>query len=141
MGDDFTVRVEGLTELRRNLRQLGDKGLTTDLRDAHKGAAEVVASQARSLAPSRTGRLRASIRAGGTQTKGYVAGGKKSVPYFGWIDFGGRIRQPTRNRTLYRPYMPKGRILYKALSMRYDQARGIYDRKVGDLVRKAGLDR
>jgi len=83
------VRIEGIKELRRALNKI-DKELTKEFRVELKKIGDDVAADARSSVPSRTGRARGSIRSGMSGNNGYVAGGKKAVPYFGWLDFGSR---------------------------------------------------
>jgi hypothetical protein len=83
------VRIEGIKELRRALNKI-DKELTKEFRGELKKIGDDVANDARSSVPSRTGRARGSIRSGMSGNNGYVAGGKKAVPYYGWLDFGSR---------------------------------------------------
>ena len=81
MSAPLKIEVQGGNELRKTLRALGDTDLKRELSEAGKAAAEIVAGRARERVPVKTGRLRDAIRAGGTQRGGYVAFGKKSVPY------------------------------------------------------------
>lgn len=113
------VEVEGLREFLRGLKKLDpelDKAIKTEL----KGVAEEVASDARQLAPSKSGRARGSIRSGADARGPYLAGGKKSVPYFGWLDFGARTPVAGNPRS-YGPWFrsgagPKdGRFIYPAI--------------------------
>lgn len=86
------VRVEGLREFNRALRRLPPE-YKNEQKAIHKKVAEPVARAAEPRAPSRSGRLAASIRAQGTQREGRVAAGKASVPYAGPIHWG----WPARN--------------------------------------------
>ena len=61
-----------------------------ELRDGLKDAADVVAQEARSRVPSRTGTAKDSIRATAGGNTAYVRGGKARVPYYGFLDFGSR---------------------------------------------------
>ena len=85
---DVRVQTQGLAELRRDLKKL-DPLIDRELRDAIREAADKVAVTAGALAPRDSGALAHSIRP-------YVAGAKASVgstlPYAGWIEFGGTIR-------------------------------------------------
>ena len=86
---DVSAKVEGLKNLRRSIRQAG--GDTKDLRAANLAAAKTLVPIAAALAPKRTGKLSASIRAGATQKAGMVRAGRKTLPYagvihWGWID-------------------------------------------------------
>lgn len=87
--DNFTVHVEGARELRAALRAVQAQWPKV-MREANKQAAEVVAGEAKRRAPVLTGRLKESVRAGATQSAGYVqAGSPVRIPYaavqeFGW---------------------------------------------------------
>ena len=120
------VRIEGLKETQRRLKTLGQVEESKELRVGLKAAADIVAVEAKGNVPSRTGRAAGSIRAGATGQKAYVAGGKKSVPYYAWLDFG--TRRPRRgNRRSVGPWAgsgkgPKhGRFIYAALDAKRDQ--------------------
>lgn len=113
------VRITGIKELRRSLNQL-DKELTKEFRGELKKIGADVATAARAEVPSKSGRARGSIRSGMSGNNGYVAGGKKAVPYYGWLDFG--ARQPkTGNPRSRGPWAgsgagPKGgRFIYRAI--------------------------
>jgi HK97 gp10 family phage protein len=84
------ISVEGLDELRRDLKQAGDKLEQRKLRTKLRKAAEIVASDARSRMPSLTGNARSSVKAGAATGAAYVQGGKADQPYYGWLDFGSR---------------------------------------------------
>lgn len=88
-----TVHVQGVRELRKALRQAGDD--MQDLKDANRQAAQIVVARARSLAPSRTGALRASIRAAGTKTAAIVRMGSKRIPYANAVHWG-RVWWPNK---------------------------------------------
>lgn len=79
------VQVEGLNDLRKALKTT-DAELATELRLVLKGAAEIVAVRARSLAPHRSGALAASIKAG---TSGSSALVRSNLPYANVIHWGG----------------------------------------------------
>lgn len=89
---DTTVRVEGAAELRKFLRKL-PPDLRKDLARIHKNVAKPVAEMAEVIVPRRSGRLRSTIRTGGTQRAGRVVAGRASVPYAGPIHWG----WPARN--------------------------------------------
>lgn len=86
------VRIEGIKELRRSLNQI-DKELTKEFRGELKKIGDDVAADARRRVPSRSGKAAGSIRSGVSGANAYVAGGKKSVRYYGWLDFGSRNPQ------------------------------------------------
>lgn len=80
------VRVEGLPQLRRQLRQL--QGNVDDLKAANAAVAAFVAAAAASRAPKRTGRLAASVRGNKAVGRAQVRGGGARVPYAGPIHWG-----------------------------------------------------
>lgn len=87
------ISVEGLDELRRDLKAAGDKNLSRKLRARLKKAAEVVAADARSrvpVGPDVGGHATDHIKAGSTTTSAFVIGGKADNPYYAWLDFGSR---------------------------------------------------
>lgn len=101
------IKVEGLREFQSGLRKLDpelDKALKTEL----KGVAETVAADARARVPRRTGRAAGSLRAGADAKGPYVKGGKSTVPYYGWLDFGSRTPVSGRPRSVG-PWVKSGR--------------------------------
>lgn len=141
---DVTIRVEGLAELRRALTRLGDIEARGDLRDGLKEAAGIVAREARSRVPSRTGRAAASVRPVAGGNKAYVAGGKKAVPYYGWLDFGSRTPRMGNARSVG-PWTgsgkgpSKGRFIYPALDAKERQVVDAVGDSVMVAARKAGF--
>lgn len=81
-----TVKVEGTRQLRSTLRRAGDD--LTDMKAAHKASAEIAARASEALAPKRSGKLAATIRAAGTKTAGIIRAGFARVPYAGPIHWG-----------------------------------------------------
>lgn len=73
------------------------------LKEAHGAAAKVAAGAAAQRAPVRSGRLKNTIRASGTNTAGVVRAGFKSVPYAGPIHWGWPSKGITAN-----PFMSEG---------------------------------
>jgi hypothetical protein len=120
------VSVEGLAQVQRSLKKLGEFEASKELQAGLKVAAEIVAMDARRRVPSRTGGAVGSIRTGVTVRAAYVAGGKKSVPYYGWLDFGSRTPKKGNPRSKG-PWAgtgkgPKsGRFIYPALDAKRDQ--------------------
>lgn len=126
------VEVEGLDELRKTLRQVGDKALPKELAQANKRAAEIVARAAAAKVPHRTGKSQKGIRALGSQREGRVRSGGARYPWLPWLDFGGK--RP-RDR-VGRPKVKQGRYLYPALAEKRDQVADVYEREVRDLLRR-----
>lgn len=80
------IYVEGLTQLRRTLRQAGDD--LSDFKDTNQRAAQIAASTGKNMAPSRSGKLAATVRSSGTKTAGIIRAGQKTVPYANPIHWG-----------------------------------------------------
>ena len=55
------------------------------------------------------GALSGDVRTSGTKTGASVRVGRKTIPYAGWVDFGG-----TRPDSSSRDYVPAGRYLFPA---------------------------
>jgi len=83
-----------LRELRSSLRQIKDPAKRKEVRLAFKKAADVVAAEAKGRVPRRSGKAANSVRSGsswqGGSVQAFVLGGRKNVPYYGWLDFGSR---------------------------------------------------
>lgn len=75
-GGNATVQLKGAGQLAKSLKKAGAD--MKDLRDLNKQAAQIVAPEAKTLAPKKTGRLAKSVRAGNN--------GK--VKYAGVINYG-----------------------------------------------------
>lgn len=130
------VRIEGLAELRRELRRVENVEGLADVRKALKSGAEIVAMDARSRVPVLSGRARGSIRATAAGNRAFVKGGGKRVPYYPWLEFGGRVG---RGGNVFRARAAEGRYLFPATAR--NRQRVIV--KVSDglraAIRKAGL--
>jgi hypothetical protein len=142
---DTSIRVEGLTELRAGIRRAGDTGLRDKLKTAHLNAAELVARAALPKVPVRSGRLRSSVKAMGSQTGGRVKAGKASVPYAAAIHWGegsgnvnfssgGSVRRKNRN-IRGRPF------LWEAADQMMGRVTDEYDQQISDLLDQAMRDR
>jgi hypothetical protein len=115
------VHIEGLRELNRSLKEL-DKQILKDLRVELVDVAEVVVHEAQSNVPVKSGRALSSIKAGADAKGAFVQGGRSTVPYYAWLDFGGVLR-PTggRRNTITREVLKKGRYLYPAIDKHFDK--------------------
>lgn len=97
---DVGIKVEGADELRRAFRQI-DGDLGKALAAANKTAAEQVVEAALPAVPVRSGRLKSSVRALGSQRSGRAVAGKAGVPYAAAIHWGrkrGNVGWPPGNR-------------------------------------------
>lgn len=120
-------RIDGLREVQRDLRRLGDD-TKSEMKETHRQAAEIVVRGAIRLVPKRTGRLALSIKALATQSSGRVRAGSASVPYAGPIHFGWPAR-----KIAPQPF------IYDALDPRRDEIRRLYEDRINELVEKYDL--
>jgi hypothetical protein len=84
------IDVVGLAELRKAFKDYGEIEKSSELRDGLKAAAGIVASDAKRRAGVFSSRAAATLRATAGGNKAYVVGGKGSLPWYGWADFGSR---------------------------------------------------
>jgi len=117
MAKSQAVTVQGMNQLRRALKQLGDD--LADLKAAHRSAAELVMRRAAGTLPKRTGALAASLRVGSGAASSLLREGKASVPYAGPVEFGGYPRG--------RPFIREGRYLFPAAKASIPQVEAIYE--------------
>jgi HK97 gp10 family phage protein len=116
------IKVEGLAELRKGLKQLDEK-FPKELNKVSKQSAEVVATEARGIAPRVSGRLRGSIKTSGTAKGGFVKSGGLEyhrVIHFGWA----------RHNIRPQPF------LYDARDSREAEVIEKFEREVAALVNK-----
>jgi len=116
-----------------------DLAAKTQIRDAHKNAAEPVLEEALRLVPRRSGKLAGSLRAAGTLSGGRVSAGLARVPYAGPIHFGWPTR-PNRSKGWRGGPIRPNPFLYDALDARRQQVLDVYETRVNEWIRRAGLD-
>ena len=127
------VDVKGDNQLRTAFKHL--QGNVADLREVHREAGQEVESEARTLVPIDTGRLRdtirLSIRLAGSKSSGtqILAGKGSMVPYAGPIHFGWRARN-----------IEPQPFLYDALDNRRDDVRRRYDEGVESLIKRFDIE-
>jgi len=130
------IRVSGLREFQRALKQM-DGESQKQLRVVLNQAAETVAAGAARRVPTRSGKARQSLRAQSSQREDRVMGGSKKVPYYAWLDFGGRIG---RNKAQRRPFVKAGRYMYPTFAANRDTIYTALQKGLADLARNAGLE-
>jgi hypothetical protein len=130
------IAIEGLAEFSRNLKKL-DSDLPKALRVAFNGAADLVVNQARPLIPTKTGRARDSVKARSTQTASRVVGGSRRVPYYPWLDFGGRVG---KDRSVRRQFLKEGRYIYRAYFDNRNRYAELVEAALIDVTRQAGIE-
>lgn len=125
--DGGKAEIDGLKELQRDLRKLGDDA-KKEMKPAHLKAAELVIMGAKRYVPFRTGALLNSLKPFARQTAGVVRAGNASVPYAGPIHFG----WPTR-------HIKPQPFLYSAVDERRNEIATIYAERMGELINKYEL--
>jgi HK97 gp10 family phage protein len=139
------IVVTGLKEVKAGLKEIGDAGAQKEVRLALKKGAEIVAADARGRVPSRTGRAAGSIKAGTSGASAFVVGGKGSVRYYGWLDFGTRNPRHGNPRSVG-PWSgsgtgpAKGRFIYPALEAKQDEVAAQIEQGVNEVIKRVGLD-
>lgn len=130
------LKVEGFEEFRRALKSVDTKW-PKELRKGLNEVAEMVADEAATRVPERSGDLKRSIRARSTTKEGRTVMGSGKVPYAGWIDFGGTIRP--RGREINRPFIKRGRYLFPSADDLAPQIRKKTAEVLNRFIDKAGL--
>jgi hypothetical protein len=121
--------------LRKELRAL-DRKSTKAIKVAGDVAAAIVVAEARPRVPVVSGRARRTVKVASTTTVARVAGGSKAVPYYGWLDFGGRAG-PGRRQS--RPFIRSGRYIWAAFLDRLPDVERALESALVDAAQDAGL--
>jgi phage gpG-like protein len=82
------IHVDGVDQLRRTLRKLGDDDLKKALKEANKRIADEIIDRALPKVPVRSGRLRQSVRGLGNLAGAVGKAGSAKVPYAAAIHWG-----------------------------------------------------
>lgn len=130
------IKVEGLREFVRDIKKL-DSELPKVLRVALNEAADVVVREARPRVPRRSGRAAASLKAKSTRTQVRVSAGGNRVPYYPWLEFGGRVG---RKRGIKRPFLKGGRYLFDAYADVQPRFAEVLERSLIDVARETGIE-
>src|SRR5690606_30163928 len=130
--DNVTVHSEGLREFRQALRRVeGDA--PNQLRIALSDVADIVDQGTKPQVPVRRGHAHGSVQDQSPQEKARVVAGGKRVPYYPWLDFGGRVGR--KNATV-REFVKDGRYLFPTYRQLRDRG-VIEERLVRAIVRVA----
>lgn len=108
------IEIEGLRDLQRALKQM-DGESQKKLRVVLNSAAETVVGGAQRRVPTRTGKARGSIKPRSGQREAVVVGGGRKAPYYGFLDFGNKVRGGRgvgRGDTVPRKFVEGGRYIY-----------------------------
>lgn len=130
------IKITGLREFQAALKAM-DGESQKKLKVVLDEASRTVAQGAARRVPRRTGRAAASLRAQSSQREAKVVGGSKKVPYYAWLDFGGRVG---RDKSQRRPFVQSGRYMYPAFSASRNSIHKALDKSLKELVRSAGME-
>lgn len=130
------VSIHGLREFSRQLRKI-DSDLPKALRVAMNSAADVVVGYAKPRVPKRSGRAARSVKARSTRTAVRVQGGSRRVPYYPWLDFGGRVG---RRKAVRRAFLKEGRYIYAGYYAGRDEFDQQLEDALIDIAQQAGLE-
>lgn len=83
-----SIEIEGIRELRRDLKRIGDSELKSEMVAANRQIAADVVRKALPNVPVLTGRLRASVRGIGNMSGAVGKAGSAAVPYAAAIHWG-----------------------------------------------------
>ncbi|HVW34043.1 MAG TPA: HK97 gp10 family phage protein [Acidimicrobiia bacterium] len=141
---DNIIQVKGITDLRKALRDIS-KDLAKELRVGLNEAARIVADEAATKVPRRSGAAAASIKVGSTQTAANVKVGGTAAPYFPWLDFGGSTGRGHQagepgSGAVKRPFLKEGRYIYPTLAEKRDEVTKKVDEVLERLAKQAGFD-
>lgn len=128
--------VNGLSRARDDLKRV-DAAAAKELRIPALAAASLVAEEARTRAPVRSGALQRSIRGRGSQRGASVRAGNAKVPYAAVMEFGGTI--PVRSHPQVRRLVQARPYLYPAIAAKSDEVIRVYEAGVATLLRAHGL--
>lgn len=137
MADD-AIRVRGLHEFAKAVRKI-DPELAKELRVVLNRATDTVVDRAVPKIPKRSGRAARSVKAKSTRTLARVAGGGSRVPYYPWLDFGGKVG---KGGSVTRQFRKRGRYIYLAYFRARDSGEfqdQMHDGLV-DVIRRAGIE-
>lgn len=120
-----TVRVEGLREVNRGLREI-DRKAPREVRQVNKRAAEIVRDEGERTAPRLTGKLASSVKVRASTRSAYVkAGTPARTPYAPVIHWG----WPAHNIEP-QPWLEEAR------SEKYIEVRDLYAEELEELVER-----
>lgn len=135
------ISVEGLTELRKALGDIGGRPLQKNFRlRMIKVGDSVLVPAIRVKMPVKTGRARSSVKAGASGSTAYVQEGGPRAPYVPWLDWGGTLK-PTggRHNTIRRERVPGGRYVYPTIREKQPAIVDAAGEAFNDTARELGL--
>jgi len=129
-GREGSVKIEGLSKVRRDLKKLAkDVDYGDQFLAVNKTLADAVAGDSKNYVPVVSGGLQGSIRAAASKTSGRVKAGFKAVPYAGPIHFGWPAR-----------FIKPQPFIYDALDKRRAEVKDRYEQLIKKLIRQNDLN-
>lgn len=129
------LEVKGLKEFARKLRGI-DRELARELQRTNKSVAQKVADEARPQVPVLTGRAQKSVKARASAQRSSVVGGGPNVPYYPWLEFGGRVG---RGKSVSRQKVKAGRYIWPAVARHHDDHLDEYVKALNSLLDRSNL--
>lgn len=136
------IKIIGLREFQKALRDMG-QDLPRQLRVTLNSVAETVLGGARRRVPSKSGRARGSLKVASSQREARIKGGTTRVPYYGFLDFGGRVgrgRTGPNTGSVRRPFIRSGRYMYPSYSANRATVHAALEQVLVDLAQANGLE-
>ena len=130
------IKIDGLRQFQAALRSMED-GAQKELRVVLNSIADTVVAGAGRRVPTKTGRARASLKARSGQREAVVSAGSRKVPYYAWLDFGGRVG---RQKTTTRPFVRSGRYLWPTIAANRQSLTQALQSSLNDLARRHGFE-
>jgi hypothetical protein len=129
------IKIDGLRQFQAALKQM-DGETQKQLKVVLDDAARTVSTGAARRVPRRSGRAAASVRPRSSQREARVMGGSAKVPYYGFIDFGGRVG---RKKSVSRRFIAEGRYMYPTFHANRDSIYAALQKSLIQLAENAGL--
>jgi hypothetical protein len=128
--------VKGLKPLASALKKVGPEA-PKGLRIALNSVAEIVVKAAVPLVPRKSGAAAKSIKVKSTRTSARIAAGGSRVPYYPWLDFGGKVG---RHKSVVRDFYRSGRYIYPTIAKKQVDIQKALEKALADVVTAAGLE-
>lgn len=132
----YGLKVTGLGDLQKAVATLGPAG-ERELYAVMGSASKLIVAAARPLVPERTGRARGSLKVVPSNKKIAIQAGGDVAPYFGWLDFGGRVG---RKKHTWRTRTDGGRYVYPTYHRHVDDIDKLMQAAIKRITAAAGLE-
>lgn len=136
MTDFVVTSVKGLKPLSQALKRV-DSEAPKGLRVALNGVADIVVKAAVPLVPRKSGAAAKSIKVKSTRTSARIAAGGTRVPYYPWLDFGGRVGP---HNSVVRDFYKSGRYIYPTIAKKEPEIQAALEQALVNVVKAAGLE-